>query len=77
MWLGFTLDLFISPLNIKYFIYSLSVDVVSLENSAVWETENKTFEMWICPLVHSLIGYCDDVILRYMIPTFRAIYMDF
>ncbi|XP_044477149.1 serine/threonine-protein kinase ATM isoform X3 [Mangifera indica] len=40
------------------------VDVVSLENSAVWETENKTFEMWICPLVHSLIGYCDDVILR-------------
>ncbi|KAJ0047583.1 hypothetical protein Pint_15443 [Pistacia integerrima] len=40
------------------------VDVLSLENSAVWETNDKSFEMWICPLVHSLIGYCDDVILR-------------
>ncbi|KAI9173943.1 hypothetical protein LWI28_009144 [Acer negundo] len=39
-------------------------DVILPENSTVWETNDKTFEMWICPLVYSLIGYCNDAILR-------------
>ncbi|GAV63786.1 PI3_PI4_kinase domain-containing protein/FAT domain-containing protein/FATC domain-containing protein, partial [Cephalotus follicularis] len=37
---------------------------ISLEKSTVWETHDKTFEAWICPLVYALIGYCNDVILR-------------
>ncbi|MED6180994.1 hypothetical protein PIB30_015217 [Stylosanthes scabra] len=40
------------------------VEAVSLEKSTVWETHGKSFEMWICPLVYSLIIYCNDVILR-------------
>ncbi|KAK9684733.1 hypothetical protein RND81_10G228300 [Saponaria officinalis] len=36
----------------------------SLEDSSLWSTCNKTFELWICPLVYSLIGYCTDVTLR-------------
>ncbi|XVE54961.1 hypothetical protein DITRI_Ditri03aG0123000 [Diplodiscus trichospermus] len=37
---------------------------IFLEKSTTWVTHGKTFEMWICPLVYSLIGYCNDVILR-------------
>ncbi|QHO17058.1 hypothetical protein HN873_033624 [Arachis hypogaea] len=40
------------------------VEAASLEKSTVWETRGKSFEMWICPLVYSLIIYCNDVILR-------------
>ncbi|GMY24943.1 serine/threonine-protein kinase ATM isoform X1 [Fagus crenata] len=39
-------------------------EAISLENSTVWVTRGKTFEMWICPLVYTLIGFCNDVILR-------------
>ncbi|XP_011028561.1 PREDICTED: serine/threonine-protein kinase ATM [Populus euphratica] len=39
-------------------------EAISLEESIIWETCNKTFQMWICPLVYSLISYCNDVILR-------------
>ncbi|XP_068483746.1 serine/threonine-protein kinase ATM isoform X2 [Phaseolus vulgaris] len=39
-------------------------EAISLEKSTVWVTDGKTFEMWICPLVYSLIVYCSDVILR-------------
>ncbi|CAL5362027.1 unnamed protein product [Camellia sinensis] len=37
---------------------------ISLEESTIWKTHEKTFETWICPLVYALIGYCDDTILR-------------
>ncbi|XP_057442948.1 serine/threonine-protein kinase ATM [Lotus japonicus] len=40
------------------------VEAISLEKSAVWVTDSKSFETWICPLVYSLIVYCNDVILR-------------
>ncbi|CAO2819072.1 unnamed protein product [Amaranthus hypochondriacus] len=36
----------------------------SLEDSSLWNTCDKTFESWICPLVYSLIGHCSDVTLR-------------
>ncbi|XP_052731784.1 serine/threonine-protein kinase ATM isoform X5 [Vigna angularis] len=39
-------------------------EATSLEKSTVWVTDGKTFEMWICPLVYSLIAYCSDAILR-------------
>ncbi|XP_057988495.1 serine/threonine-protein kinase ATM isoform X2 [Hevea brasiliensis] len=39
-------------------------EAIPLEKPTIWETQNKTFEMWICPLVYSLIGYNNDVILR-------------
>ncbi|KAL5544201.1 hypothetical protein UlMin_007985 [Ulmus minor] len=39
-------------------------EAISLENSTLWETRDKTFEMWICPLAYLLCGYCNDVILR-------------
>ncbi|KAK7350621.1 hypothetical protein VNO77_09440 [Canavalia gladiata] len=39
-------------------------EAISLEKSAVWATDGKTFEMWICPLVYSLVVYCNDVIVR-------------
>ncbi|KAK7354055.1 hypothetical protein VNO80_19511 [Phaseolus coccineus] len=39
-------------------------EAISLEKSTAWVTNGKTFEMWICPLVYSLIVYCSDVILR-------------
>ncbi|XP_050221682.1 serine/threonine-protein kinase ATM isoform X2 [Mercurialis annua] len=39
-------------------------EAISLEESNLWETSNKTFEKWICPLVYSLIGYSNDIILR-------------
>ncbi|KAH9776172.1 serine/threonine-protein kinase ATM [Citrus sinensis] len=37
---------------------------ISPEKSTVWETDGKTFETWICPLAYSLIGCCNDVVLR-------------
>ncbi|KAH9720220.1 serine/threonine-protein kinase ATM [Citrus sinensis] len=37
---------------------------ISPEKSTVWETDGKTFETWICPLTYSLIGCCNDVVLR-------------
>lgn len=37
---------------------------ISPGSSTIWKTTGKTFEIWICPLVHGLIGYCDDIILR-------------
>ncbi|KAJ1418257.1 PIK-related kinase [Sesbania bispinosa] len=40
------------------------VEAISLEKSTVWVTDGKSFAMWICPLVYSLIVYCNDVILR-------------
>ncbi|KAJ7956242.1 Serine/threonine-protein kinase ATM [Quillaja saponaria] len=42
----------------------LKAEATSLEDSTVWVTFGKSFEIWICLLVHSLIGYCTDVILR-------------
>ncbi|KAL2340902.1 hypothetical protein Fmac_008842 [Flemingia macrophylla] len=39
-------------------------EAISLEKSSVWETDGKTLEIWICPLVYSLVVYCNDVILR-------------
>ncbi|KAM1451845.1 hypothetical protein ACFX2I_038908 [Malus domestica] len=46
-------------LDIKF-----KAEAIPLENSTVWATQGKTFDTWICPLVFSLIGYCNDVILR-------------
>ncbi|XP_061349623.1 serine/threonine-protein kinase ATM-like [Gastrolobium bilobum] len=37
---------------------------MSLEKSTVWVTDGKSFEMWVCPLVYSLIVHCNDVMLR-------------
>ncbi|GFP92353.1 serine/threonine-protein kinase atm [Phtheirospermum japonicum] len=37
---------------------------VSIEDSTVWSTCDKSFETWICPLVCAMISYCDDLILR-------------
>ncbi|MCD9642746.1 hypothetical protein HAX54_029689 [Datura stramonium] len=42
----------------------LAAEALSLKNSAIWKTDGKTFETWICPLVCALIEYCDDKILR-------------
>ncbi|XP_043704321.1 serine/threonine-protein kinase ATM isoform X2 [Telopea speciosissima] len=39
-------------------------EAISLENSSVWTTHGKTYDTWICPLVYSLIRYCNDMILR-------------
>ncbi|GAB4845684.1 hypothetical protein Ancab_039087 [Ancistrocladus abbreviatus] len=36
----------------------------SLEEESLWSTNDKTYELWICPLVYSLVGYCSDIILR-------------
>ncbi|KAK6920707.1 Phosphatidylinositol 3-/4-kinase, catalytic domain [Dillenia turbinata] len=41
-----------------------SAKEISLEKSSIWETNGKTYEMWVCQLVSSLIGYSNDVILR-------------
>ncbi|CAA7402290.1 unnamed protein product [Spirodela intermedia] len=35
-----------------------------LSATALWRTHSKSYEMWICSLVHSLICFSDDVILR-------------
>ncbi|TVU22297.1 hypothetical protein EJB05_31982 [Eragrostis curvula] len=37
---------------------------VSLEDSDIWKTDGRTYEQWLCTLVSSLIGHCDDIILR-------------
>ncbi|KAF5476799.1 hypothetical protein F2P56_003496 [Juglans regia] len=50
---------FISDLERKF-----KAEAISLEKSTLWVTHGKTFEVWICQLVYSLIGYCNDVILR-------------
>ncbi|KAJ0962868.1 hypothetical protein J5N97_027990 [Dioscorea zingiberensis] len=41
-----------------------SMGTISLEDSFLWRIETKTYEEWICPLVHSLISHSDDIILR-------------
>ncbi|KAI3914770.1 hypothetical protein MKW98_002006 [Papaver atlanticum] len=41
-----------------------SAETIPLENSSLWKTLGKTYETWICPLVHSLIEHTDDMILR-------------
>ncbi|KAJ3700717.1 hypothetical protein LUZ61_004422 [Rhynchospora tenuis] len=35
-----------------------------VKESSLWKTEGKTYETWVCCLVHSLITHCDDVVLR-------------
>uniref|UniRef100_A0A7N0V2B4 Uncharacterized protein n=1 Tax=Kalanchoe fedtschenkoi TaxID=63787 RepID=A0A7N0V2B4_KALFE len=42
-----------------------SAEGVSLDKSALWTTDDKTFEAWICPLVYSLTGFCGETILRF------------
>ncbi|XP_072965614.1 serine/threonine-protein kinase ATM isoform X2 [Typha angustifolia] len=37
---------------------------VSLEDSSLWRTEHKSYDTWVCSLVHALISHCDDTILR-------------
>ncbi|KAI0497772.1 hypothetical protein KFK09_021007 [Dendrobium nobile] len=37
---------------------------MTLDDSSLWTTEAKTYEMWICSVVHKLVVHCDDVILR-------------
>ncbi|XP_020270626.1 serine/threonine-protein kinase ATM [Asparagus officinalis] len=37
---------------------------ISLDDSSLWCTSSKTYDTWICLLVHSLIGFCNDIILR-------------
>ncbi|KAJ3694312.1 hypothetical protein LUZ60_009792 [Juncus effusus] len=36
----------------------------SVENSSLWQAEGKTYDTWVCSLVHSLIAHCNDTILR-------------
>lgn len=43
-----------------------AAEAIPLEQSSVWETHEKSFEMWICALVFSMIGHSNDVILRYI-----------
>ncbi|KAL0315150.1 UNVERIFIED_CONTAM: Serine/threonine-protein kinase ATM [Sesamum calycinum] len=43
---------------------SIVAKSISIEDSTVWTTFDKTFEAWICPLVYAVINYCDDLILR-------------
>lgn len=54
---------FIHLLPIDFFIF-VPAKSISIEDSTVWTTTDKTFEAWICPLVYALISYCDDLILR-------------
>ncbi|KAL7139007.1 hypothetical protein ABFS83_09G021400 [Erythranthe nasuta] len=37
---------------------------ISIEDSTLWSTSDKTFEAWIGPVVCAMISYCDDLILR-------------
>jgi hypothetical protein len=37
---------------------------VSAEEPQLWRTVGKAYNLWICELVHSLIEYTDDQILR-------------
>ncbi|CAN6483726.1 unnamed protein product [Victoria cruziana] len=41
-----------------------SLEATSLEESFLWQTNGKTFEKWICPLLYSLIHHSKDVTLR-------------
>ncbi|KAL2936046.1 Serine/threonine-protein kinase ATM [Bienertia sinuspersici] len=54
--------------NIDFVLLHIFVTLLaegkSLEDSALWNTFDKTFESWICPLVYSLIGHCSDITLR-------------
>ncbi|CAN1347706.1 Serine/threonine-protein kinase ATM [Linum perenne] len=50
---------FLTDFDKKY-----KAEAVPLDDSTLWSTSNKSFEMWICPLVFSMLGFCDDVILR-------------
>lgn len=64
-----------SKISDKYVDYEvtcllLSAKAISVEMSGLWETRDKTFETWICPLVYVLIGYCDDIVLRYPLSSF-------
>lgn len=43
--------------------FILSTEAFSLEKSSVWVSQGRTFEMWVCPLVYALIGYCNEVIV--------------
>ncbi|XP_047965261.1 serine/threonine-protein kinase ATM [Salvia hispanica] len=36
---------------------------ISIEDSTMWTTTDKTFEGWICPLVYALIRLCQDIVL--------------
>lgn len=71
-------EIFIQQI-IKLIIYllGLSADAIPLEKSTIWKTQEKSFEMWICPLVHSLIGFCNDPILRYPSSTLRNMFSSF
>ncbi|KAL9265361.1 Serine/threonine-protein kinase ATM-like protein [Drosera capensis] len=42
-----------------------TAEAKSLEEDSLWSTKDKSFEMWICSLVFSLIGYSSDAILRF------------
>lgn len=63
--------------NYFFFFFPLLAEAIPLEEPTLWETQNKTFETWICPLVHSLIGYNNDAILRYSIHTFKHLFKEF
>ncbi|XP_077244126.1 serine/Threonine-kinase ATM-like protein isoform X2 [Tasmannia lanceolata] len=41
-----------------------NAEAISLEDASIWNTHEKTYEMWICPLVYSLINHTNDTILR-------------
>ncbi|CAL4957640.1 unnamed protein product [Urochloa decumbens] len=36
----------------------------SLEDSDMWQTDDRIYKQWLCTLVSSLICHCDDIILR-------------
>lgn len=39
-------------------------EAISLNDPSLWTTEGKTYDMWICHLVYSLINHTNDTILR-------------
>ncbi|KAK1280443.1 Serine/threonine-protein kinase ATM [Acorus gramineus] len=41
-----------------------SSEAGSLDDSSLWSTHGKTYEMWICSLVYSLLNHGTDIILR-------------
>ncbi|KAF9625359.1 hypothetical protein IFM89_022141 [Coptis chinensis] len=41
-----------------------NVEATAVHNSSLWMTHGKTYEMWICRLVYSLIDHTNDIILR-------------
>lgn len=51
---------------LSYIFFNMET-VVALEDCSLWNTSGKSYDQWLCPLVHSLIGHTDDVILRYSI----------